>query len=73
MRTVLSLILALCFGISHAHPPEISYDISFSKVEFLTTHTVRIPLKTYGQLVVIEGELMGKKGNFIIDTGLGIS
>jgi len=69
MRRVLSLFILLCFGISHAHPPERSYDILFSKVEFLNVHTVRIPLKTYGQLLVIEGQLLGKKGNFIIDTG----
>jgi len=69
MRRVLALFAFLCIGISFAHPPDFCYDIQFTKAEFLSVNTVRIPLKNYGQLLVIEGELLGKKGNFIIDTG----
>ena len=39
------------------------------KAEFLNENTTRIPFKIIGHLMVVEGELLGKKGSFIIDTG----
>ena len=43
--------------------------IIFSKAEFINESTTRIPFKTVDQLIVVEAELVGKMGNFIIDTG----
>lgn len=43
--------------------------ISFPKAEILSEHTTRIPFKLIDNLIVIEAELLNKKGNFIIDTG----
>lgn len=44
-------------------------DIVFSKAEILNEYTARIPFKLIDRLIVVEGELLEKKGNFIIDTG----
>ena len=43
--------------------------ILFPKAERINEHTVRIPIKLIDHLLVIEAELLGKSGNFIIDTG----
>lgn len=43
--------------------------ISFPKAEILSEHTTRIPFKLIDNLIVIEAELLNKKGNFIVDTG----
>jgi hypothetical protein len=51
------------------HPPKQIFSIVFPQAEILSANTARIPLKSYGQLIVIEARLMGKTGNFIIDTG----
>ncbi|MCB0382920.1 MAG: hypothetical protein KDD05_06360 [Psychroserpens sp.] len=49
---------------------EQSYQIlSFTQAEFLSKNTTRIPFKLVDHLIVIEAELLNKKGNFIIDTG----
>lgn len=39
------------------------------KAEILNENTTRIPFKIVGHLLVVEGKLLGKTGNFIIDTG----
>lgn len=41
----------------------------FTKAQRLNEYTTRIPFKLVDRLIVIEGELKGKKGNFIFDTG----
>ncbi len=41
----------------------------FPKAEVLNDYTTRIPFKLIDHLIVVEAELLGKKGNFIIDTG----
>jgi hypothetical protein len=41
----------------------------FNKAERLNEFTTRIPFKLIDRLIVIEGVLNEKKGNFIIDTG----
>ena len=46
-----------------------SSSISFPKAEILNENTTRIPFKLIDHLIVIEAELLNKKGNFIIDTG----
>ena len=43
--------------------------IGFPKAEILNEHTTRIPFKLIDNLIVIEAELLNKKGNFIVDTG----
>ena len=44
-------------------------DITFPKAEKINEYTTRIPFKLIDHLIVVEAELMNKKGNFIIDTG----
>ncbi len=43
--------------------------IIFSKAEILNEYTARIPFKLVDHLIVVEAELLNKKGDFIIDTG----
>ena len=43
--------------------------IVFSEAEILSEYTARIPFKVIDHLIVVEAELLNKKGNFIIDTG----
>ncbi len=43
--------------------------VIFSKAEILNEYTARIPFKVVDRLIVVEAELLDKKGNFIIDTG----
>lgn len=43
--------------------------IKFSKAEIVNSYTTRIPFKLIDHLIVVKAELLGKKGNFIIDTG----
>jgi len=41
----------------------------FTKAQRVNKYTTRIPFKLVDRLIVIEGELKGKKGEFIFDTG----
>ncbi|NRA92878.1 MAG: hypothetical protein HRU26_09395 [Psychroserpens sp.] len=43
--------------------------LSLPEAEYLNNNTTRIPFKLVDHLMVIEAELLNKKGNFIIDTG----
>ncbi len=43
--------------------------IVFSKAEILNEYTARIPFKLVDNLIVVEAEILDKKGDFIIDTG----
>ncbi len=43
--------------------------IIFTKSERINEHTTRIPFKLVDHLIVVEAEIHGQKGNFIIDTG----
>ncbi len=43
--------------------------IVFPKSETVNNFTTRIPFKLIDHLMVVEAELLGQKGNFIIDTG----
>lgn len=47
----------------------INKTILFPKAEILNEYTTRIPFKLVDHLIVVEAELLNKKGNFIIDTG----
>ena len=48
---------------------DIKKSIVFPKAEILNEYTTRIPFKLVDHLIVVEAELLNKKGNFIIDTG----
>ncbi|TBN06670.1 hypothetical protein EYD45_01950 [Hyunsoonleella flava] len=63
---VLFFLLSVCITYANttANPP-----IIFPKAEVLNQYTTRIPFKLVDHLMVLEAELQGKKGNFIIDTG----
>lgn len=43
--------------------------IVFTNAEKINKHTTRIPFKLVDRLLVVEAAALGKKGNFIIDTG----
>ena len=62
--TIFSLFLSVWVFAKDVKPP-----IIFSKAEFLNANTTRIPFKVIDQLIVVEAELLGRTGNFIIDTG----
>lgn len=69
--------IAICFinisnGIGRDKLPDFCLGddaIIFSKAEILNEYTARIPFKLVDHLIVVEAELLKKKGNFIIDTG----
>ena len=61
---ILLLFLSLLGHASDEKPP-----IVFSKAEYISPYTTRIPFKVIDQLIVVEAELLGTSGNFIIDTG----
>lgn len=61
--------LSILFFILFVVGASASDKIIFSKAEVLNENTARIPFKLIGHLIVVEGELLDKKGNFIIDTG----
>ncbi|GGD08529.1 pepsin/retropepsin-like aspartic protease family protein [Hyunsoonleella pacifica] len=67
-RLVLTLFLILpivCFsGNKKVNPPVI-----FKNAEILNANTTRIPFKLVDHLMVVQAELLDKKGSFIIDTG----
>ncbi|PQJ77982.1 hypothetical protein [Polaribacter porphyrae] len=74
MTKILSLFFCLLFSqIILADNTEIrlfsEIPIYFSHAEKINEFTTRIPFKLVDRLIVIEGELNDKKGNFIIDTG----
>jgi hypothetical protein len=68
MRNIIYILLLFtlpCFGFS-----EQSYQVlSFTQAEVINKNTTRIPFKLVDHLIVIEAELLNRKGNFIIDTG----
>ncbi|MGG5486565.1 hypothetical protein [Gaetbulibacter sp. PBL-D1] len=43
--------------------------VSFTEAEIINDYTTRIPFKLIDHLIVVEAKLLGKEGNFIIDTG----
>jgi len=69
MRNLFILLFLVCitnlYGFSKDNPRV----ITFPKAEILSEHTTRIPFKLIDNLIIIEAELLDKKGNFIIDTG----
>lgn len=67
-RLIIPIFCSLFFVKTWAKNFSIS-DITLSNVEILNANTTRIPFKLVGHLIVVEGQLMSQKGNFIIDTG----
>lgn len=64
-----NLTLLLLFFCCKLFCTEIGIGIVFPKAEIVNEHTIRIPFKLIDHLLVIEAEVLDKKGNFIIDTG----
>jgi len=74
MRSILTqliffFITASYFAIDVPFKPVDNVPLFFSNAEKLNEFTTRIPFKTVDRLLVIEGMINDKKGNFIIDTG----
>ncbi len=70
MLRLFYFILFLAFGINLANAnDDTPTPIFFTQAEVLNNHTTRIPFKLVDHLMVVEAELLNKKGNFIIDTG----
>ncbi|WP_418510133.1 hypothetical protein [Corallibacter sp.] len=64
------IILFFCFfNLISGHSNNDLDNIIFPKAEILNAYTARIPFKLVDHLIVIEAELLGEKGDFIIDTG----
>lgn len=61
----LLVLLNLCFSKARATNPP----IVFNDAEILNENTTRISFKLIDHLIVVQAELLGKKGSFIIDTG----
>ncbi len=47
----------------------LAYEISFPKAEVLSAHTVRVPFRMAGNLVLLESQIGNVKGNVLLDTG----
>ncbi|WP_115463045.1 pepsin/retropepsin-like aspartic protease family protein [Winogradskyella aurantiaca] len=62
--TILSMLLSVWVFAKDVKPP-----IIFSKAVYVNANTTRIPFKVIDQLIVVEADLLGRSGNFIIDTG----
>ena len=70
MRRLFYFILILITNTCYIHATEgIKTPILFTEAEVLNEYTTRIPFKLVDHLIVIEAQLLNKKGNFIIDTG----
>jgi len=68
---ILFIILYCQISVANSDDDRIFTEIPlyFSKAEKINEFTTRIPFKLVDRLMVIEGVLNDKKGNFIIDTG----
>lgn len=74
MRKLLTTLpLLLSFScIMASNPPEriiTELPLFFNNAEKVNEFTTRIPFKLIDRLIIIEGQLNDKKGNFIFDTG----
>ncbi|WP_053977185.1 retropepsin-like aspartic protease [Mangrovimonas xylaniphaga] len=66
---VFIFIIVFIFGLQTAFANLAINQVSFPQAEILNQYTSRIPFQLIDNLIVVKAELMGKKGNFIIDTG----
>ncbi|WP_460218597.1 pepsin/retropepsin-like aspartic protease family protein [Psychroserpens sp. MEBiC05023] len=69
MRNLYLLILLFTLSLPSFANKGAKATMSFPKAEILNNYTTRIPFKLIDNLIVIEAELLNKKGNFIVDTG----
>ena len=69
MRKTLFILLIMAFSSIRSYAEYEINNVSFPEAEILNQYTSRIPFKLVDHLIVVEAELLGKKGNFIIDTG----
>ncbi len=69
MHKTLFILLISIFSSSISYAEYEINNVSFPEAEILNQYTTRIPFKLVDHLIVVEAELLGKKGNFIIDTG----
>lgn len=68
MQRLFFCILTILFSSTNLKA-DIDDTIGFPKAEVINDHTTRIPFKLVDHLIVVEAQLLNKKGNFIIDTG----
>ncbi|MCI4647502.1 retropepsin-like aspartic protease [Phaeodactylibacter sp.] len=75
---LLSMALAALPVLGSASPFPVSYPVleqrqvappQFPNAERLSTTTIRIPFKLAGHLILVQAEVAGQSGNFILDTG----
>lgn len=70
MNRLLIYIVLVFFGYNLASAnTKNNLPILLTKAEIVNEYTTRIPFKIIDHLMVIEGQILDKKGNFIIDTG----
>jgi len=69
MRQTFFILILIAFSSSKSYAEYEISNVSFPEAENLNQYTSRIPFKLVDHLIVVEAELLGKKGNFIIDTG----
>jgi len=72
MKKYLFFILFFCWSNSILladNGPNTLNKLHFPSAEYIAENTVRIPFKLIDHLIVIEAEVLSRKGNFIIDTG----
>lgn len=62
-------ILLIFFISAHFAYANTINPILFPEAEAINEYTTRIPFKLVDHLIVVEAELLNKKGNFIIDSG----
>ncbi|WP_242093341.1 retropepsin-like aspartic protease [Aestuariivivens sediminicola] len=70
MNRYLFILILLFFSFHLAiAKDDTHFPIQLTNAEIINEYTTRIPFKVVDHLMVIEGQLLDKKGNFIIDTG----
>lgn len=63
-KILLCFLVPLSVFAKKDNPP-----ITFLNAEILNENTTRIPFKIIDHLIIVEAQLLDKRGNFIIDTG----
>lgn len=70
MPRILLFILITCYSsLLKANDIKSKRSIIFPKSEKINEYTTRIPFKLVDHLIVVEAQIHGQNGNFIIDTG----
>ena len=69
LKSVSNIVIFFLSGLSLFAWDDTLKPIIFTKAEIVNNNTTRIPFKLIDHLIVVEAQLLGKKGNFIIDTG----